>query len=112
MDNLVRSNTAGSRTPGGPRFGREPMRRFLSEVAIDRRSGMGQHSTVAVLIAAAFALTALVLQLGIIRPSLNRRTARVLAGETIPRSRFHLAYVAAEGVKVLALLGLGVLLLA
>ncbi|WP_324786044.1 hypothetical protein [Streptomyces sp. H51] len=51
-------------------------------------------------------------QLTVIRPRLNRRSDRVLAGEELPRSRGHLAYVAVESVKVVALLTLGVSLLA
>lgn len=72
----------------------------------------GGQSTVLVLAAAALVLAALILQLVVIRPRLNRRTARVIAGEQMPRSQAHLAYVAAEGVKALTLLGLGILLLA
>lgn len=51
----------------------------------------------------------LVVQVAGIRPVLNRRSDRVLAGETPPRSRAHLVYVAAEVVKVGALVVLGVL---
>jgi hypothetical protein len=54
----------------------------------------------------------LLAQLGVVRPRLNRRSDRVLAGETPPRSRAHLVYVGLEVVKVAALLVLGVLLLA
>jgi len=43
-----------------------------------------------------------------VRPRLNRRSDRVLAGEDVPRSRAHLAYVALEAVKVVALVVLGV----
>lgn len=53
----------------------------------------------------------LLVQLFLVRPRLNRRSDRVLAGETRPRSRLHLAYIGLEGVKVVALLVLGVLLL-
>ena len=51
-------------------------------------------------------------QLAVVRPRLNRRSDRVLAGEDLPRSRGHLVYIAFEAVKVLALIGLGVTLLA
>lgn len=51
-------------------------------------------------------------QLAVVRPSLRRRSARVLAGEQLPRSRTHHAYTALECAKVLALLGAGVTLLA
>ncbi|WP_199817114.1 hypothetical protein [Streptomyces hygroscopicus] len=43
-----------------------------------------------------------------IRPALNRRSERVLAGENPPRSRTHRVYVALEVAKVAALLTLGV----
>lgn len=47
-------------------------------------------------------------QLLVLRPRLNRRSDRVLAGEDLPRSREHLVYVAAEVVKVALLVALGV----
>ncbi|WP_328760312.1 hypothetical protein [Streptomyces sp. NBC_00271] len=50
-------------------------------------------------------------QLAVIRPRLNRRSDRVLAGEDLPRSRGHMYYVAAEVAKVVALFGLGISLL-
>ncbi|WP_438302707.1 hypothetical protein ACSHXN_04895 [Streptomyces sp. HUAS TT11] len=50
----------------------------------------------------------LVVQLGVVRPRLNRRSDRVLAGEDLPRSRGHLHYVALEAVKVVLLIALGV----
>ncbi|MFJ4845744.1 MULTISPECIES: hypothetical protein [unclassified Streptomyces] len=53
--------------------------------------------------AGAVAAAVLAVQLTAVRPTLNRRTARVLAGEQVPRSRTHLVYVALEGAKVLAL---------
>ncbi|MEW1658519.1 hypothetical protein [Streptomyces sp. NPDC093707] len=70
------------------------------------------HPTVA--IGAAAAVTALILavQLAVIRPMLNRRSDRVLAGETLPRSRTHLLYVGFELAKVAALLALGISALA
>ena len=63
------------------------------------------------------ALTAVILvvlagQLTVIRPQLNRRTDRVLAGQNPPRSPVHLYYVAAEAAKVLTLTALGICLLA
>jgi hypothetical protein len=54
----------------------------------------------------------LLAQLVLVRPRLNRRSDRVLAGEPLPRSRLHLAYIGLEVVKVAALVVLGVLLLA
>ena len=65
-----------------------------------------------VLVGLAVAVAALLgVQLGVVRPALNRRSDRVLAGgdadAEAPRSRHHLVYVALEVVKVvlLALLG-------
>ncbi|WP_396928151.1 hypothetical protein [Mycolicibacterium sp.] len=51
-------------------------------------------------------------QLGLVRPRLNRRTAVVLAGHDAPRSRAHHAYIALETVKLAALIALGTALLA
>ncbi|MGW5370015.1 hypothetical protein ACWER6_10205 [Streptomyces sp. NPDC004009] len=50
-------------------------------------------------------------QLAVVRPRLNRRSDRVLAGEELPRSRGHLWYVALELAKAAALVTLGVALL-
>ncbi|MGW5664138.1 hypothetical protein ACWEWG_29360 [Streptomyces sp. NPDC003758] len=53
----------------------------------------------------------LAVQLGLVRPLLNRRSDRVLAGETgedAPRSGAHLYYVALEILKVVGLIALGV----
>ncbi|TQM10885.1 hypothetical protein FB558_3408 [Pseudonocardia kunmingensis] len=60
-----------------------------------------------VLVAAALAAAVLAAQLGLIRPALNRRSERVLAGEELPRSRAHLYYVVLEVAKVVALVLLG-----
>ncbi|GAA3245973.1 hypothetical protein MTQ10_12115 [Streptomyces sp. XM83C] len=54
----------------------------------------------------------LLVQLAVVRPGLNRRSDRVLAGEDLPRSRSHLVYVALEAAKVALLLALGVSVLA
>ncbi|MHA6619828.1 hypothetical protein [Pseudonocardia sp. DLS-67] len=55
-------------------------------------------------------------QLGLLRPALNRRSDRVLAGDDAdaepPRSRGHLVYVALEIVKVVLLAVLGAIALA
>ncbi|GLX50292.1 hypothetical protein Shyhy01_32420 [Streptomyces hygroscopicus subsp. hygroscopicus] len=59
----------------------------------------------------AAAAVLLLAQLAAVRPYLNRRSDRVLAGEDLPRSRSHLWYVALELLKVAALLALGVGLL-
>ncbi|KUN31017.1 MULTISPECIES: hypothetical protein [Streptomyces] len=66
--------------------------------------------------AAVISLTAavaalLLAQLAVVRPFLNRRSDRVLAGEELPRSRSHLWYVALEVLKAGALIALGVALL-
>ncbi|MEU1708576.1 hypothetical protein ABZ478_25000 [Streptomyces sp. NPDC005706] len=63
---------------------------------------VGPAAAVAVLLAA---------QLVVVRPRLNRRSDRVLAGEDLPRSRGHLWYVALELAKVVALFALGIALL-
>jgi hypothetical protein len=73
-------------------------------------------------VAAASATVAAVLllaaQLAAVRPALNRRSAAVLAAQDrpegtpdVPRSNAHFAYVGLEGLKVLALLALGISLL-
>jgi hypothetical protein len=62
--------------------------------------------------AGAVAVAALLLQLIVVRPPLNRRSDRILAGEDVPRSRVHYAYIALEAVKVVALLVTGIELLA
>jgi hypothetical protein len=46
-------------------------------------------------------------QLGLVRPALNQRSDRVLAGEDLPRSRGHLVYVALEVAKVALLVAAG-----
>ncbi|MHC3467459.1 hypothetical protein ACYF6T_01980 [Streptomyces sp. 7R007] len=53
----------------------------------------------------------LLAQLLVVRPRLNRRSDRILAGEDLPRSREHLYYVALEAAKVAGLIALGVGLL-
>ena len=60
------------------------------------------------------ALTAVLLaiQLLLVRPRLNRRSARVLAGQDAPRSRAHHAYLGLEALKLAALVALGAALLA
>jgi hypothetical protein len=65
-----------------------------------------------VLAAGAAAVAVLLVQLAVVRPRLNRRSDLVLAGEDVPRSRAHYAYVALELAKVIALLVTGILLLA
>jgi hypothetical protein len=64
-------------------------------------------------IAVAFfvAFAALAIQLIAVRPRLTRRSDKVLAGSTAPRSRGHYAYVGLEVVKVVGLAVAGILLL-
>lgn len=75
--------------------------------------GLGGPS-VAVVVLAAVAAALLVVQLAAIRPALNRRSDRVLAGEDPARhrSRAHLYYVVLEAAKVVVLVALGCTLLA
>lgn len=61
-----------------------------------------------VLVLTAVSAVLLAVQLGVVRPGLNRRSDRVLAGEELPRSRAHLYYVALEVAKAAALITLGV----
>lgn len=64
------------------------------------------------IIAGAVAVAALAAQIALVRPRLNRRSDRILAGEDAPRSGGHHAYIVLEVVKAIALLATGVLLLA
>ncbi|WP_028477619.1 hypothetical protein [Nocardia sp. CNY236] len=54
------------------------------------------------------AVALLSLQILAVRPTLTRRSNRVLAGEELPRSRAHYWYVGLELTKVVALLGLAI----
>lgn len=76
---------------------------LVAAVASPPRTGV----TVAFVVA--FAM--LGLQLGAVRPRLNRRSDKVLAGLNAPRSRAHYGYVGLELIKVVALAVAGVLLL-
>lgn len=65
-------------------------------------------------VALAIVFAALALQIGAVRPRLNRRSDQVLAGlseEGAPRSRGHYIYIGLEAVKVAALTAAGILLL-
>jgi hypothetical protein len=55
----------------------------------------------------AAAAVLLLAQLIVVRPRLNRRSDRILAGENLPRSHEHLYYVGLETAKVAALIALG-----
>jgi len=52
----------------------------------------------------------LLVQVLLLRPRLDQRALRIVAGRTPPPSRLHLAYIALEGVKVFALPVLGMVL--
>lgn len=62
-------------------------------------------------VAFGIAFAALIVQLVAVRPWLNRRSDKVLAGLNAPRSRGHYAYVGFEVIKVTALAVTGILLL-
>ena len=64
------------------------------------------------MVVAGVAVLILLVQLLVVRPRLNRRSDRVLAGEDPPRSRAHHVYVVLETLKVVAIAAAGVLLLA
>jgi hypothetical protein len=49
----------------------------------------------------------LLAQLLVVRPRLNRRSDRILAGENLPRSHEHFYYVGLEAAKAAALIALG-----
>ncbi len=57
------------------------------------------------------AIALLAAQLIAVRPFLNRRSDKLLAGLNAPRSRGHYAYVGLEVIKVIALAVAGILLL-
>lgn len=65
-----------------------------------------------VLVLAEVTAVLLTVQLLVVRPRLNRRSARVLAGDNAPRSRAHHAYIGLEAAKLAALVALGAALLA
>ncbi|MCW2859813.1 MAG: hypothetical protein JWP48_1521 [Actinoallomurus sp.] len=70
------------------------------------------HSDGRAWIPAVIATACLAIQMGALRPRLDRRAAAVIAGVEIARSRIHLGYVALELVKVVTLLTAGALSLA
>ena len=76
----------------------------LAAIPVERPSGaaVGLAATIVIILAA---------QLTVVRPQLNRRSDRVLAGENLPRSTVHLYYVGLEAAKVTALVALGTYLL-
>jgi hypothetical protein len=54
--------------------------------------------------------TLLVVQVAVLRPRLDRRARQVIQGHGPPRSHLHLAYIAAECLKVLLLPTFGIVL--
>ena len=58
---------------------------------------------VAVMLAIGVAVLALLVQVCVLRPALDARLDARLAGEAVSSSWHHLAYIAAEGAKVIAL---------
>lgn len=82
----------------------------LAVVVVAAVAAAGPPAAVVVLTAVTVVLLAV--QLGVVRPRLNRRSDRVLGGEELPRSRGHLYYVVFEIAKVIALTVLGISLLA
>jgi len=55
--------------------------------------------------------TLLIVQMAVLRPRLDRRARQLIQGYEPPRSRLHLAYIAAECAKVLLLPTFGILVL-
>jgi hypothetical protein len=76
----------------------------LAAIVVGRPTGSVAALTAAILVILAGQLIA-------VRPRLNRRTDRVLAGQHPGRSSMHLYYVGLEAAKVLALVALGICLL-
>jgi hypothetical protein len=67
---------------------------------------------VAVVVLAVIAVALLAVQIAAVRPVLNRRSDRVLAGEDVPRSHAHLVYIVCEAAKLVTLVSLGTATLA
>lgn len=76
----------------------------LMLLVIQREAAAGQVAVLVLVVAA------LLSQIALIRPRLNRRTDRIIAGEVLQRSRLHLGYVVLEVAKVGLLITFGVLL--
>jgi hypothetical protein len=74
-------------------------------------AAVARPPSAAVAVALAIAFAALALQIGAVRPRLNRRSDQVLAGLDAPRSRGHYVYIGLEVIKTLALAASGLLLL-
>lgn len=76
----------------------------LAAIVTGRPTGAVAALTAAILVILAGQLIA-------VRPHLNRRTDRILAGQHPPASTLHLYYVGLEATKVLTLAALGICLL-
>jgi len=74
-------------------------------------AAMASPPSAGVTAAFAVAFAALALQIGAVRPRLNRRSDQVLAGRVAPRSVGHHVYIGLELIKALALATGGILLL-
>jgi hypothetical protein len=85
---------------------------ILATVLLVSAAAAAQPPPVRVIAAGATAVAVLLAQLAVVRPRLSRRSDRVLAGEDVPRSHAHYAYVGLELIKVAALLATGIFLLA
>lgn len=70
-------------------------------------AGLLGGATSRVVAVGAVAVAVLVVQVAMVRPTLARRSDRVLAGEDPPRSRGHYVYIGLEVAKVVALLATG-----
>ena len=81
-------------------------------VALTVTLALGRAESRAAEVALVLAGVALLVQLVLVRPRLARRTDAVLAGDDAARSHAHVAYVALEGAKVVALVVGGALLIA
>jgi hypothetical protein len=55
----------------------------------------------------AFCWAVLIIQVGVLRPALDRRATSIIAGETVPASAQHLAYIVLEIAKVGMVAALG-----
>jgi hypothetical protein len=72
---------------------------------------LAEPATTTTVVAAIASITVLTVQLGLVRPALNRRANLVLTGIDTPRSSPHHVYVALEVTKVIGLIILGTRLL-
>jgi hypothetical protein len=64
-----------------------------------------------VVLGAGLAVAVLLVQIALVRPLLARRSKRVLAGESPPRSKAHYWYVGLEAVKIVTLPTVGAMIM-